>query len=228
MHNNLLYILTQAVIIWYNTITTAKLEFYTEKKVTVIAKCCEKCGVRHRNETLTCAICGTPFKDAAKKNFQRKMTVILTVVAVFVISLSTILIMRSIGPEALARDIMRSYKNNEPDALIETFPSFLTESENFDEKSYIKDMSKSVQRMSSYIFSYNSNKAVTPSEREQGELIQNFADFGGDRFDPSKLEEIKAVWVDFRGGETPGLWSTYHVRFVIIKYDGEWCWWPFD
>ena len=88
-------------------------------------------------------------------------------------------------------------------------------------------MSKSVHRMSSYIFSYNSNKAVIPSEREQGELIQSFADFGGDKFDHSKLEEIKVVWVDFRGGETPGLWHIYHVRFVIIKYDGEWCWWPF-
>ena len=80
--------------------------------------------------------------------------------------------------------------------------------------------------MNSYIYSFNTNNEITPSERQIEELIDSIKKIVGDEFDASVITDVKFVWVDVRGG-VRNFWQTTHERFVMIKYQDEWCWWPY-
>jgi hypothetical protein len=55
--------------------------------------------------------------------------------------------------------------------------------------------------------------------------MANFRYFGGNDFDESDIEGIKIIWVYYTGN-VPAVWPMHATRFIVIKYQGHWCWWP--
>ena len=189
-----------------------------------MAKICKQCGVKHKNSATKCAMCGTPFEDVRvsikKRTFTLYAILALTIVVAIVLG-----IVFSTGPRAKVRQIMRHYKNANPSAVVDTYPSFMLESENYDIESLQRSIAANVEDVSAFMVSFSVDRPQNPNERDRKQLIDDFRYYCGDTFDESKLEDIKFVWVSFKG-RVSGIWAKSTTRFVVIKYDGEWCWWP--
>ena len=189
-----------------------------------MSKICKNCGVKHENSAKKCAACGAEFNDEhiyAKK----KKHFILAICGVFLLATGVGLIAYSTGPRAAVRRIMNAHKRNDFEAVVATFPDFLFESEHLDQNAFMLSTEGVVERFSQYIFSYNIDKAETPSANEREAYIETFRYFGGENFDESEVEDIKMVWVNYKGN-IPGFWPSRGTRFIVFKYKGEWCWWP--
>ena len=130
------------------------------------------------------------------------------------------------SPETRVKEIMQYLKDGDFDAVMDSLPSFIWQYEQTDEAQIQFDISFFVDRMNSYIYSFNTNNEITPSERQIEELIDSIKKIVGDEFDASVITDVKVVWVDVRGG-VRNFWQTTHERFVMIKYQDEWCWWPY-
>lgn len=189
-----------------------------------MAKICKNCGIKHENSAKKCAACGTPFNDEhiyAKK----KKYLIIAICSVLLLAAAIGLIIFSTGPRAAVRRIMNAHKRNDFEAIVDTFPDFLLESEVLDSEEFLRSTEKVVGSFSQYIFSYNIEKAETPNSNERENYLELFSYFGGENFDESEVEDITIVWVNYKGN-IPGFWPSQGTRFVVFKYKGEWCWWP--
>ncbi|MBQ7923646.1 MAG: hypothetical protein IJ325_13900 [Clostridia bacterium] len=189
-----------------------------------MAKICRQCGVKYKNSATKCIMCGTEFNDVhiyAKK----KKHLILGIVGTILAAVTVVMIIFSTGPEAAVWRIMESHKRNDVEEIVESFPDFLMESENFDEKAFMVDVKSVTGYFSKYIFSYNIGAAQKPSSRECAELMEVFRYYAGDAFDESQIEDIRMVWVNYKCN-IPSFWPSRATRFIMIKYEGRWCWWP--
>lgn len=189
-----------------------------------MSKVCQKCGVKHENSAKKCAMCGTEFNDSHIYK-KRKKLIILAICGVILLAAATVLIIYSTGPKAAVRRIMNAHKQVDAETVISYYPDFLLESDKIDKEEFLTETEVTVQGFSRYLFSFNLEKAETPSERECEELIETFEYFGGENFDESELGEIKMVWVNYKGN-IPGFWPSRGTRFIVFKYEGRWCWWP--
>ena len=86
-------------------------------------------------------------------------------------------------------------------------------------------MSKSVKDFSEYIMYYYVESVKTPTLNKRGEILESLATFKDYGYDNNKLQDIKIVWTGVRGGDI-GTWNFTDERFIMIKYDGNWYWWP--
>jgi len=189
-----------------------------------MAKVCSKCGVEYKNSATRCVMCGTEFHDA-HVYAKRKRCIILGITGVVLAVVLGVLLVLSTGPRAAVWRIMESHKRNDVEAIVESFPDFLMESEVLDEKAFMVDVKSLANYFSKFIFSYSIGQAQIPSAREQEEVVEVFRYFGGDAFDEERLEEVRTVWVDYKGN-IPSFWPSRASRFLMVKYDGRWCWWP--
>ncbi len=185
---------------------------------------CPRCGVKYTSKATHCVLCNIELPDN-HIHADRKKILIFLIVGILVAAAAITLTLIFTGPKAVARKVISNYKKNDPDAVYETYPSFLIESDRIDQKMLKEDLERNVNDMSDYIFSYNIDKVEKPTTKEIKEFIRSFHVNGGAAFEEEKLQDIRIVWINYKGNIT-GIWPTRAVRFVIIKYDGKWCWWP--
>ena len=189
-----------------------------------MSKVCPNCGVKHENIAKKCVACGAEFNDEhiyAKK----KKNLIIAICCALIFLTVTFLIVFTTGPKAEVRRIMNAHKRNDVEAVIDSMPDFLLESDILDYDLFILQTERTVESFSQYIFSFNIDNAKTPSANERQDLLETLEYFGGDNFDQAKVEDIKYVWVNYKGN-VQGFWPSRGTRFLVFKYDGEWCWWP--
>ena len=136
-----------------------------------------------------------------------------------------ILIIYSTGPKAAVRRIMNAHKQVDAETVISYLPDFLLESDKIDGEKFKMETEATVKGFSRFLFSFNLEKAETPSDREIEELLETFEYFGGENFDESKVRDIKMVWVNYKGN-VQGFWPSRGTRFIVFKYEGRWYWWP--
>ena len=189
-----------------------------------MAKVCRKCGVKHKNSATYCVMCGTEFYDAEglkKRRIRRIIGIILGILALA----ASLLFIFTAGPKAAVRRILNGYKRNDPDAVIASYPDFLLESDKIDKDELILSTQINVKDMSDYIFMYKLGKAEDPSEREYEELMETFRYYAGEDFSDGDVQSIKIIWADYTGN-VPAVWPSRAARFIVIKYQGRWYWWP--
>ena len=168
--------------------------------------------------------CGEPFSSGRNKNDVIKYVriaipiVVLAVVAVFVVLYLT-------SPQAAVRRIMDGYRNNDPDAVIESYPEFFMDSVLVDREKWINDIRFSVKVSSQHIHYYELEDPQKPSASERERLMKDFKLYGGFDFDESDIKDIRIIWVNY-DVDFGGVLPQAGLRFVMIKYEGRWCWWP--
>lgn len=193
-----------------------------------MAKFCKHCNIPYKKFAYKCVICGTVLEKKRKTPMQIALIAIsITLSACLLIASCAYLIYDyNTSPETRVKEIMQYLKDGDFDAVMDSLPSFIWQYEQTDEAQIQFDISFFVDRMNSYIYSFNTNNEITPSERQIEELIDSIKKIVGDEFDASVITDVKVVWVDVRGG-VRNFWQTTHERFVMIKYQDEWCWWPY-
>ncbi|MBO5702036.1 MAG: hypothetical protein J6S71_06325 [Clostridia bacterium] len=189
-----------------------------------MAKICKNCGVKHKNSATYCVMCGEPFyseQGLKKRKIHRIIGIVLGVLALT----AGVLFIFTAGPKAAVRRILNGYKRNDPDAVIASYPDFLIESNQVDKDQLILSTQINVKDMSDYIFMYKLGKSEDPSEKEYEELMEAFRFYAGEDFSEDDIQSIKIIWVDYTGN-VPAVWPSRAARFIVIKYEGRWYWWP--
>ena len=193
-----------------------------------MAKICPRCNVSYTNDAVKCVTCNGPLEAVAVPKKKKAVIVSLIVSAVaLLLALITVAIVAALtGPRGRVHYIMRQLKENDIDAVVDTLPDFLSDGSLAYEEELMMHLTRYTEKMSDYVFSFNTNRALKPSTNQMTELMESIRLFVGDSLDETQIEDVKMVWVDFRGG-LRGFWNSVDLRFVMIYYKGEWCWWPY-
>ena len=190
-----------------------------------MAKVCKNCGVKYSNSATKCVMCGTEFDDVHIYTKRKKVVIFAIICAVLIAAVVAFTIL-STGPKAEVWRIMNAHMRNDADAIIETFPPFLMESDKFDSGAFIVEVKATTRQMSEYIASFNVEKAETPNSMYREEFMEDVLYFANDDFDENDIEDIKIVWANYKGGKVYGTLHSRASRFTMVKYQGEWYWWP--
>lgn len=187
-----------------------------------MAKLCPQCNMKYANSADKCIKCGAEL-EVIKSDVKKKRIIIVSIISVLLIAAIIVGVLYFTSPEAKVRAILNDFKQGNVEDIINSFPEFFKKSGFLNEEAFAEN----VARLSDYMFSYNVNKAANPSTRETTEILESLSTFEEYGYDYSKLQEIKIVWTDMRGG-IPGLWGNSMDKFTMIKYDGAWYWWPLN
>lgn len=189
-----------------------------------MAKICQQCGLKHGNNATKCIACGTefPLSQSSSKN---KKYLIFAILGVLLAVGAIVCILLFTGPKATVRRIMESYKRNDAEAIIATFPDFFKDSEKINSQTLQTQIEIETKSLSDYIFSYNIEEAKTPTAQERQQMMEDFRYFAGEDFNENDIQDIKIIWVNYKGNVT-GIWPIHATRFIMIKYNGRWCCWP--
>lgn len=193
-----------------------------------MAKICPTCNVRYTNSASKCVTCGGPLAavEVPKRRKRLVISLVLAASVLLVALLVTVTVLSFTGPRGQVRYIMNQMRENRIDAVLETLPDFLLDGSQAHEERITMQLTAYTEKMSDYVFSFNTNRALPPSTNQRNELMESIRRFAGDDFDETLIEDVKMIWVDFRGG-VRGFWNSVDLRFVMIRYKGEWCWWPY-
>ncbi len=190
-----------------------------------MAKICTQCNLKYSSKALKCVQCGSEL-EVIQADLKRKRIFIGILAGVLSIALILGAILVFTGPKAKVRGIMRAFRRGDVDAVIETFPDFLLESVDLSEE-YLKiQLPDAVTNLSENKFSYNISKIASPSSKEKNSVLEHLDKLGKYGYNPSKLQDIKVAIFTMKG-ITPGKWYSSFDKFILIKYDGVWYWWPF-
>lgn len=189
-----------------------------------MSKICRQCNLKHHNYATSCVHCGSELEVTRPTKIIRR-TLISVIITATLISAVVFSVTYFTGPKAAVRKIMRAYKSNDVQAVVDCFPDFLTESLGDSRAEVEKSMTDSTKRASRYLFSYQITNTASPHAREREELLQSFESLEEHGFDESKLEDIKIVWTKMTG-KIRGFLTTSRGRFIAIKYGGQWYCWP--
>ena len=189
-----------------------------------MSKLCKACGLKHRNSALKYASCKTPFNDQKQRAKKRRL-IILTIAVAVLITTAVFAILHYSGPKGVTRRVMDAYRENDPESLVDTLPPFYVNADGSNREKMIQQYAPFVKRLSNYIFSYYLDEPLVPSERQREELMKQIRYFAGADFKESDIEDIRFVWVHFTG-DVLYIWPKYTERFIVIKYEGDWYWWP--
>ena len=189
-----------------------------------MAKICKQCGVKYSNSATKCVMCGTEFEDN-QTYLQKKQYIRFGVILAVLAAVIVVLVLSFTGPKAAVRRIMANYKRNDVAAVVVAFPRFFMESDALDRQEFVEFIEENVKDLSEYLISYNIEKAETPTSQYRKELMDQILFFAGPGFDESDIEDIKIVWVNYKGNIS-GIMQSNASRFTMIKYKGDWYWWP--
>lgn len=189
-----------------------------------MAKICKECNIKHDNSADKCARCGAPL-EVIHKDVKKKKIILFSILGLVLTIALIVGIIYITSPEARVRGIMEDMKDGDTSGVVDAFPEFFIEA-NGGKAALVEYYDTWVKNESSYIFSYNIDKTVGPSTKEENAIRKSLVYYTHAGYDESKLQDIKAVWLDMRGG-IPGFWGESLEKFVMIKYDGQWYWWPF-
>lgn len=191
---------------------------------TDMAKICKQCNLKYKNRAVTCVSCGSSL-EVIESSFKAKWAVIYSAIALVLVLVTTLSVSYFTGPKAAVKKILKAYKGNDVETVVDSFPPFLNYATGLDREALEEDMAKSVKELSDYMTFYHVEDVKKPSSSERDEIIETLAYFKDFGYDERKLEDIRLVWSGMRGGDV-GTWDFVNERFVMIKYDGRWYWWP--
>lgn len=191
-----------------------------------MAKICIECGLKHDNKAKQCVNCGSEL-EVIQADAKRKRIIVIALVSIILIAATIIGVTYFSSPEAKVKSIMKAFQKNDVDAVISSFPDFVINYLDETETDTTQFFEEWVATLSDYIFSYNIDKVAAPSTSQKTVLLTTFYYLEEYGYDESKLSDVQLVWLKLRGGTT-GLWNSSDNRFVMIKYDGKWFWWPFN
>lgn len=190
-----------------------------------MAKICNVCNLKHGDVATKCVNCGGELV-IIESSLKRKWIFIYSAIALVLIAATVMAFFWFTGPKAKIREVMGAYKKADVAAVVDAYPPFLLNATGLSREELEQEEQRFVNEFSDYLFSYNIDDVKKPSSNEREEILEQlnwFEDFG---FDERKLEDIRLVWASMRGGEKFGAWSKSDLRFVVIKYDGQWYIWP--
>ena len=188
------------------------------------AKVCKQCNLKYKNRAETCVSCGSEL-SMIESTFRIRWSLIYAAIALVLVLATTLSVSYFTSPKAAVKKILKAYKGNDVETVVDSLPPFLNYSTGLDREELEEYMEKSVKDLSDYITFYHVEDVKNPSSNEREEVLETlsyYKDFG---YDEDKLEDIKLVWAGMRGGPV-GTWNFTNERFVMIKYDGQWYWWP--
>ena len=191
---------------------------------TDMAKICKQCNLKYKNRAVTCVSCGSEL-SMIESTFRIRWSLIYTAIALVLVLATTLSVSYFTSPKAAVKKILKAYKGNDVETVVDSFPPFLNYATGLDREALEEYMEKSVKDLSDYITFYHVEDVKKPSSNEREEVLETlsyYKDFG---YDEDKLEDIKLVWAGMRGGPV-GTCNFTNERFVMIKYDGHWYWWP--
>lgn len=186
-----------------------------------MAKLCPNCNLKHSNDAEKCVQCGTEL-EVIKSDVRKKRIIIISIVSIILIALIVGAVIYFTSPEAKVRSILKDFNDGDVEGVINSFPDFFLKSGYLDEEAF----GKNIAMLSDYMFSYNIDKVVNPSSSDRDTVLTTLSHFEQYGYDASKLQDIKVIWTNMRGG-IPGFWGSSFDKFVMIKYDGAWYWWPY-
>ncbi len=191
-----------------------------------MAKICPQCNLKHHNVADRCFNCGSDL-EIIKRDVIIKRTIIISII-VIIVSLSTLIALNvSSLPETKLMNIVQALNTNDTEGMLKGFPDFVKdywEDANTLENAYFEER---VESFSNYLYSFNVFKVAVPSTSQKTDIRTSLAEFTDYGYDSEKLEDIRSIWIEMRVGTIRGFWSTIYEKFVMIKYDGVWYWWPY-
>lgn len=189
-----------------------------------MAKYCTQCNLKHSNKADKCANCGAELAVRGS-DAKRKKIIITALISMLLIVAIVVGIVILTGPKAKFRQIIRSFKSGDVDAVISTMPEFLINSGEIDD--YLEgQLPRAVSEWAEFKFSYNIDQCSSPSTKEKYNVINHLNSMEKYGYDSDKLENIKVVLFSFTGTSPSNLGSGFD-KYILIKYDGVWYWWPF-
>ena len=190
-----------------------------------MAKYCTQCNLKYSNSAEKCVSCGAELA-VRESDVKKKKIVIIALISVLLIAAIVVGIVIFTGPKAKVRQIIRSFKRGDVDAVISTLPEFLINSGEIDD--YLAgQLPMAVSEWSEFKFSYNIDQCSSPSTKERSNVLQHLDSMKKYGYDSNKLEDMKVVLFSFTGTSPSNLGSGFD-KYILIKYDGTWYWWPFD
>ena len=192
-----------------------------------MAKICQNCGLKYKSFADKCVGCHGRLETVEKTRGQ-KIAIVLSV------SLSSLLLITLIcfqayyythDPEVKVRSILRSARHSDMEEILDSLPDFIPDEQKPDEFEIMMMNPSTAPVLYKPVYSFSTNNPQTPSDRQRKELMQTVTDFMGEDFDTSVITDVKFVWAEVRGGKL-AYWYQMRVRFVMIEYEDEWCWWP--
>lgn len=189
-----------------------------------MAKICPNCNLKHQSHAQKCVQCGAEL-EVIKSHAKRKRILIICIISALLIGIIVGSILFFTGPKAKVRSIMRALKKGDMEKVVETFPDFLLQSDDLDD--YLKyQLPQLVKSFSEYKFSYNIQEVNDPSTKDKQNALDHMDTLHKYGYDPLKLQDIKVAYFTIKG-VSPGKWGSSFNKFILIKYDGAWYWWPF-
>ena len=189
-----------------------------------MVKYCTQCNLKHSNSAEKCASCGAELARR-ESDVKKKKIIIIALISVLLIAAIIAGIVIFTGPKAKFRQIIRAFKSGDVDAVISTMPEFLINSGEIDD--YLEgQLPRAVSEWSEFKFSYRIDQCSSPSTKEKYNVINHLNSMEKYGYDSDKLENIKVVMYTITGSAPSNLGSGFD-KYILIKYDGVWYWWPF-
>ena len=193
-----------------------------------MTKRCPCCNVNYKKTAVRCVSCGCILDEIRMPRKKKILLLTLLITAsILLASLSAAAVVSyRTGPRGRVHYIMNQMMDNNVDEVFATLPDFLMEGEVDYNDPDTMHLIAYVEKMSNYVYSFYSDPAVVPNSTQREELMETIRPYVDEDFDESLIEDVSMVWVDYRGGRR-GFWRSVDLRFVMIFYKGEWCWWPY-
>ena len=190
-----------------------------------MAKTCPVCNLKHRNSAVKCVSCGAELQATKADKVKRNILIISAVSLLLVVSIIFAVVYFT-GPKAKFRSIMRDFKQGDLDGVTDAFPKFFLYSYEENKAYFSMDLPNTVSDLSEYSFSCKIDKISNPSVSDVNGLRMHLDEYKKYGYNPDKLEDVKVVIFTMKG-VSPGQWGVGFNKFILLKYDGEWYWWPF-
>ena len=190
-----------------------------------MAKRCPECGVKHSNKALQCLACGAELKSA-EDVIEKKKTLIVLISCILLLAAVIISVIYFTGPRAKFRSIMRSYKRGDVDGVMDTFPEFYTNAYDINQFYFDHQLPDFIDSLSELSFSFKINKVSDIPAKDLEHVLAHLEEYRDYGYEPAKLQKVKVVLFTMRGA-SPGFLGFPADRYIMIKYDGKWYWWPF-
>ena len=205
----------------YNKVNTIN----DAERKNLMAKYCPQCNLKHSNKAEKCVKCNGEL-EVIQADLKKKRFLIGFLIGILTVALIVGGILFFTGPKAKVRSIMQAFKRGDVDAVVDTFPDFIIASGDLDEQYLEYQLPNLVSNLSEYKFSYKITKVANPSFKEKENILAHISRLEEYGCDPLKLQDIKVVFFTMKG-VSPGQWGSSFNKFILIKYDGTWYWWPF-
>lgn len=193
-----------------------------------MTKRCPHCNINYKKSAVKCVSCGCILDEIRmpKKKKIILLTLLITASILLVsFSIAAVISYRT-SPRGRVHYVMNQLMDNNVDAVFDALPDFVLDGEVDYNNPDVMHLIAYVEKMSNYVYSFYSTPAVVPNSAQIDELMESIRPFVDEDFDESLVEDVSMVWVDYRGGRR-GFWRSVDLRFVMIFYKGEWCWWPY-